>query len=524
MNQLLLGHPNRHNIVQYMTYGWPISSKGDTGSPALQKNHRGAMDFLPEIRKYLIKEKQNNAILGPFDGNPFGTAAKFSPLNTRPKPDGSRRVILDLSCPRGNAVNDSINKKWYMGDEIELKFPTVDNLVAQILSLNGECYAWKRDLKSFYRSIPVCLGDIAKLGYSVDGNIYFDRVLPMGMVSSAFVAQSVSSSIGWIFKHKKGRLAIVYIDDFAGANHKMAAEKDFSELSILFSQLGVPESVAKAVAPTQRLTFLGILVDCINKRLEIDQERLNNIKTELKDWLTKERACVADIQHLVGLLSFAATCVRQGRTFFSRILDWLRTMPKNRHFNVSIPEEVKKDIVWWHTFAETYNGISMMPPLEWSKPDMHCSVDACLQGAGGYCQGQYFHFEFSEDVIENAKHINGLEIYTLMVACRVWGDQFRGKNIQLFSDNMATVEVFRSGKSADPFMSSCLRDILFEAASNEFQVRLKHLTTTENRLSDLLSRWSIDPKNGELFHKETAHVNTKEVIVPESCRIISSRW
>ncbi len=385
LDHLLIGHPNRYNIVRYMTFGWPISSQGDTGSSEIPKNHKGAVEFLPEIRDYLEKELQNNAVLGPFKSNPFECAAKYSPLNTRPKPDGSRRVILDLSCPRGNSVNSSIDKHFYMGEEIELRFPKVDNLVEQILRLGPFCVAYKRDLKKFYRNLPVCLRDIPKLGYCVDGDIYFDRVLPMGMVSSAFVAQSVSSAIGWIFEHKKGKTPpVVYIDDFAAANHKDIADREFNELAILFKQLGVPESEAKAVAPTHRLVFLGILVDCIKMTIGIDAERLAEIKSELTKWLDWEKASVADIQHLVGVLCFAATCVRPGRIFFSRILNWLRSMPKNRHLMVSIPEEVKLDVKWWHNFAEQYNGVSMMPPLEWTKPDSICSVDACLKGAGGF--------------------------------------------------------------------------------------------------------------------------------------------
>ncbi len=133
-------------------------------------------------------------------------------------------------------------------------------------------------------------------------------------------------------------------------------------------------------------------------------------------------------------------------------------------------------------------------------------------------------FAFNEETIEAARHINGLEIYTVMVACRIWGELFRGQNVQMFSDNMATVEVFRSGKSRDPFMQTCIREILYIAAICEFQIRLKHLSTSDNRLSDLLSRWALDPKNGEIFLQETSHLNTQEVVIPDHCLSLQSSW
>jgi hypothetical protein len=40
-------------------------------------------------------------------------------------------------------------------------------------------------------------------------------------------------------------------------------------------------------------------------------------------------------------------------------------------------------------------------------------------------------------------------------------------------------------------MQSCLREICFLAASYEFVLKCRHLTTVENRLADLLSRWDL---------------------------------
>ena len=55
-----------------------------------------------------------SAIIGPFDKNPFPGHFKISPLNTVSKKDTlERRVILDLSFPAGNSVNDFISKDNY---------------------------------------------------------------------------------------------------------------------------------------------------------------------------------------------------------------------------------------------------------------------------------------------------------------------------------------------------------------------------------------------------------------------------
>ena len=65
--------------------------------------------------KILMKEKQYGAILGPFTSNPFDEKVIISPLNTVPKKDSEdRRVVLDLSFPKGDSVNDHVSKDFFI--------------------------------------------------------------------------------------------------------------------------------------------------------------------------------------------------------------------------------------------------------------------------------------------------------------------------------------------------------------------------------------------------------------------------
>ena len=73
-------------------------------------------------------------------------------------------VIVNLSSPRGNSVNDGINKEW-----CSLLYISVDDVAARIVSLGkGEIMA-KFDLKSAYRQIPVHPDDRWLLGMEWKG-------------------------------------------------------------------------------------------------------------------------------------------------------------------------------------------------------------------------------------------------------------------------------------------------------------------------------------------------------------------
>ena len=143
----------------------------------------------------------------------------------------------------------------------------------------------------------------------------------------------------------------------------------------------------------------------------------------LAKWGNKTHAKLKEVQSLVGVLSFAATCIKQGRAFFARILNFLRDMPYNGW--TEIPAEVRKDIGWWKYVAPKFNGVSYIPVDFWSKPDSWISTDACLSYGGGYFNGEYLHFSFSDDLKNAAKFINQLELFIPWKVVELWGTKLR---------------------------------------------------------------------------------------------------
>ena len=128
-----LVHYSDTEIVELLLYGFPIECKVTNGTRQIPDNHAGAKHFPNEIDAYIQKELKKGTLIGPFDENPFGEEACLSPMNTRPKRDSSeRRVILDLSFPEGNAVNEGIDKDQYRGQPVQLRLPGIDALLQVI--------------------------------------------------------------------------------------------------------------------------------------------------------------------------------------------------------------------------------------------------------------------------------------------------------------------------------------------------------------------------------------------------------
>ena len=423
-----------------------------------------------------------------------------------------KRIILDLCFPEGSAVNDGIDRTLYLGMKIEWDLPTVDNLADLMLSKRIGSLLFKRDLKRYYRQIFVDPADIPKLSYKFQKLLYFDATLPMGMTSSCYIAQRVSSAISFLM-NKRGFSCVNYIDDLGGVEKPEVANEAFQYLGWLLKQIGILESTSKAVAPSTIMVFLGIELNSVSQTLRIDHVRVQQIEDLTSLWLDKKHANLKEIQQLVGVLSFAASCVREGRLFFSRILGLLKQCPKRG--SIQISNQATKDIVWWNKFVRLFNGVTALPSQIWFKPDQTLSSDSCLTGCGALSETHFMHYELPEFIIKAGKYVNQFETYAVMMAIRMWKHQLANKNIQIFCDNLSTVDILKSGRANCPFMQCCLREIRYHSAKFNFRVQAVYLRGCDNRLSDALSRWHLDPTYRDIFLKETEGRNLTESIVTD---------
>jgi hypothetical protein len=496
-------------IIEYMKYGWPISHDGSIANCERVDNWKGAKEYPEDVKSYLEKEIKHQAVLGPFEKNPFHGEAFYSPLNTRSKKDSEeRRIIVDLSHPEHKSVNLGIDKSKYLGEGIKLSFPKVYEFAELVREKGVGSTMFKRDMRRYYRQIPIDPGDTHMLGYQFDGKEYFDCVLPMGMTSSAYIAQRVSNAILGIFK-SKGRSGVIYIDDLAGVEVKSNGEKAFEEMKNILEKVGVEESVSKACKPSTNMKFLGIEIDSVKMEMRIDKDRVKEIREELIIWYKKDYASLKEVQSLLGKLNFAASCVVQGRLFISRIIDFLKQF-RNKRGKLKIGDDLKKDVEWWQRFMVSYNGRSIIPENLWFSPDVIMSTDACLEGGGGFSNGKFFHIKFPVEVKEKLKDINSLELYTVLIAVRVWKEFLIKKNFNIYCDNEVSVININSGRSKVKSTQSMLRELRYHEAQGEFQIRAKHIAGVENRIADCLSRWEFDEKYKKEFEELTKEYNLEE--------------
>ena len=216
--ELHLGDYSDKEVLQFLRYGWPANRLPSAPEPkTLCTNHGSAVRYPTHLGNYIAKEISWGVVMGPFSEIPFDARVGVLPISTRPKRDSeSHRIILALSYLEGESVNDHTPKDTYLGLNIELVYPTVDDLAVHMYQLGEQCLMYKRDVSRCFRWLPLDPFDYSLFGYMWEDLYYFDMVLAMGHRIAPYICQRVMCMLRYIHT-TIGLFLLNYVDDFVGA-------------------------------------------------------------------------------------------------------------------------------------------------------------------------------------------------------------------------------------------------------------------------------------------------------------------
>ena len=190
----------------------------------------------------MAKERSHEAILGPLGkigDHPEHSLIHCSPILTRLKDKGKRRVILDLSYPKGFALNEQVDGSRFDGDLFCLKFPSIDDIVKEICSHKDDVVISKIDVARAFCNLRVDPADAIKLCILWKNDVYIDAVVAFGWVHGSAAFQRVSDAVTFIMANA-GVKMFAYIDDYIIVSSKGSGDDHFQRLASLLTELGLP--------------------------------------------------------------------------------------------------------------------------------------------------------------------------------------------------------------------------------------------------------------------------------------------
>ena len=211
---------------------------------------------------------------------------------------GKWQLIVDLSHPKGYSVNDRIEPEL-----CSLTYTSVDKAVQNVLELGTGIEMAKFNVESAYRTVPVHPDDRRLLGMQWKGEIYVDTVLSFGLRSAPKIYNALADTMQWIIR-RTGSELLHYLDDFLifGPPGPEGCSKALARALDLCARLGVPIAAHKTEGPATRIIVLGIELDSVSRMVQLPEEKLVRLQTEVRSWRGRRSCAKRELLSLIGQL------------------------------------------------------------------------------------------------------------------------------------------------------------------------------------------------------------------------------
>ena len=285
----LSSHPDQafsRYILQGITNGFHIGADRATYFRPNLSNMPSVQQQPQLVEAHLRTEAEAGRLLGPLPLH-LARLVQTSPIGLIPKPrqPGKWRLIVDLSSPVGNSVNEAISP-----DVCHMQYASVLDAARIIRQMGAGSELAKLDLHNAYRMVPVHPDDHPLLGMRWGQDVFIDTALPFGLRSAPKIFAALADALAWILHARWVTIQLHYLDDFLliGPPNSPAAALALQKTLETCQELGVPVATHKTEGPSCQLTFLGIHMDTVKMELSLLPDKLARISEMVREWSAKK--------------------------------------------------------------------------------------------------------------------------------------------------------------------------------------------------------------------------------------------
>ena len=262
---LSCGFPDRKTlklVYKDLKHGAKIGCWEEFRFPFASTNAPSALNHGHQVSDSIADWISKGFIYGPVPLGEVPESAKFSGLMTiRPKPNGSVRIILNLSAPLGASVNEGINKDYFPAS-----MSSMTDWLRALQKAGRRAEMCKIDWSDAYKHLAVHAEDTDLQWFEWCGKGFKELCLIFGGVSSAGIFDRVNKIVIHISltlaKLDPGLICQVLDDCCAAApEHSTLLEEFDRTFHELAKDIGIKlaprDDPDKSFAPQQRGVILG---------------------------------------------------------------------------------------------------------------------------------------------------------------------------------------------------------------------------------------------------------------------------
>ena len=452
------------------------------------KEEKGYID--KEIEKFLSQK-----IIVPCEHE---SGEFISNIFTRPKKDGSLRIILNLK-----PLNEFIRYEKFKMQTIQ----TCINLMSE------GCYMASIDLKNAYYSIPMDEKVTKFLKFEWNGQLYKFQALVMGLSSAPRLFTKVMKPV---FSHlrRQGLISSNYLDDsylqgytFEQCKHNVVATLD------LMKRVGfTPHEDKSVVIPTQVIEHLGFVLNSKDMTVSINHAKFVKLKTLALQVLQQHSCTIRVVAKLIGIMVSCCTGVEFGELYcktleFEKIAA-LKSSRGNYDGLMVISPEGRHDITWWINHA-----LINKKKISHGVPSHVLKTDASNEGWGAIFENNIANGQWSEE--EKAEHINVKELKAVYNGLLALCSHIKHTHIKLYMDNMTAVAYIRKMGGTHSVKCNAVARLIWEwAIKTDNYLLPAHIPGVDNVEADFASR-IFDNTTEWMLNKQVFADVTKVFGMPE---------
>ena len=317
------------------------------------------------------------------------------------KKGGGQRPVLDLS-----PLNKFIPTEHFK----------MENLMTIKAIINKGDYMINIDLTDAYLTVPMHPDSQKFLRFLWQGQSYQFVAMPFGLnVAPRVFTKLMKPVIAWL--RGQGVRMIIFLDDILLLAPTVETMNQNARMTIsLLESLGFLINYKKStLVATQRILFLGMLIDSTTMEFILPTEKSENIQRECRNLLKTQQPSIRQISRVLGLLEFTRPAIWSAPLHYRHIqLLQIESLRRTCDFDtqVNLSKEAKLDLIWWTNNLPSLRGSPILPPTA----DLTISSDASKIGWGA--SWGTVRTGGPWNIHESQEHINILELKAAFFALK----------------------------------------------------------------------------------------------------------
>ena len=406
-----------------------------------------------------------------------------SPLSVVESSSGKKRLVINL-----RHLNRFLWKQ---------RFKYEDLRVAMLLFEKGD-FLFSFDLKSGYHHVDIATIHQKYLGFSWQGAYYVFTVLPFGLSTACYMFTKLLRPLVSYWRGQGIRI-VVYLDDGLGAAVGEAnASRASGIVCATLEQAGFQANFKKSVwQPTQRLQWLGFVLDLAQGQVEVPQEKIVKLLDMLRQAVLKPSLSARFLASIVGRIISMGLAVGPVSRFMTRSLYAVLESRQMWCGMLTLSEEARSELEFWSASLADYKA----QPI-WHSPSAVRVVysDASDTGYGGYIveHGHYVAYgQWSLD--ESQQSSTWRELTAVWRVLQSLEKKLANLCIRWFSDNQNVVRILQVG-SRQPHLQAIALKIFALSINSHIHLQPEWVPRELNEQADYLSRivdlddWMLNPQ------------------------------